>query len=385
MSMNFVNSFDCSQSWKNLTDSATIIFPKNIVLQREDGSRYDLSSHREAGGKNIVAGGSVNDQPFLMRGDKVEVKAGYYYDETEQAPELLTIYEGFVTVIRVKMPIEIKCEDNMYFLKQVLVPPALRLFTADKSVEDIAGELLAYVNQQKGTSFEVYNAPAGVKTYAGAYRIGSNVTVAQVLEDFRSNMKVNSWFRGNLLHCSAIAYFPAEANPVNPVFAFQQNIIEDDLIYTRNDDVRLGATVYSIYQEVLTTKNKNGTNKTKQRRLETTVGDTEGEQRTIIVYSKPNHTPTVAELKAQGEAQLKRFKYEGFVGGFTTFGEPYVKHGDMIEVLDNILPERNGVYFVSEVTRTAGVNGYRQKIKLDIKVSGGGVTNITQAEIEKGI
>ena len=300
-------------------------------------------------------------------------------------PDLVTIYEGFVTVIKLKMPIEITCEDNMYLLKQVLVPPDLRLFSAETSIEEIATKLVDYVNLQKGTSLTVHDAPAGVRTYAGAYRVVGNVTVAQVLDDFRSHMKINSWFRGDALHCSAIAYFPDEANPVNPIFVFQQNIIDDSLNYTRLDDVRLGATVYTVQQEEQTTTNKNGHKKTKMKRLETTVGDKEGEQRTIIVYSKPGEVTTVEQLKAQGEAQLKRFKYEGFVGEFTTFGEPVVNHGDMIELWDNILPERNGVYFVSSVARSTGVNGYRQKIKLDIKVSGVNDINITPEQIAKGV
>lgn len=386
--LNFVNSFECEHSWKNLTNTAKIIFPKNVILQTPDGSRYDLSSHRETGGKNIVAGGTVDNQPFLMRGDKVTVKAGYYYydaADNEIVPDLVTIYEGFVTVIKLKMPIEVTCEDNMYLLKQVLVPPELRLFSAETSIEEIATKLVDYVNLQKGTSLTVHDAPAGVRTYAGAYRVVGNVTVAQVLDDFRSHMKINSWFRGDALHCSAIAYFPDEANPVNPIFVFQQNIIDDSLNYTRLDDVRLGATVYTVQQEEQTTTNKNGHAKTKMKRLETTVGDPEGEQRTIIVYSKPGEVTTVAQLKAQGEAQLKRFKYEGFVGEFTTFGEPVVNHGDTIELWDNILPERNGVYFVSSVARSTGVNGYRQKIKLDIKVSGVNDINITPEQIAKGV
>lgn len=380
--MTFVNEFESNQSWKNLTDTAKVIFPKNIIIKRQDGSRYDLSSHRESSGKNIIAG----SDPFLMRGDKIKVSLGYYYydaSETEVIPELTTVYEGYVTSVKLKMPIEINCEDNMYILKQVQFPN--KVFAEGTTAEDIVKEMLLYVNSQKSTSFTLFEAPAGVTTSVGSFRT-MNETVAQVLERMRKDYKINSWFRGNKLHSSVIAYFPEESNPVNPVFVFQQNVISDDLDYTRLDDIKIGATVYSLNKVKTESVNVNGKKKTSTKRLEVHVGDTEGEVRTLFFWG----VTTEEKLKALGTAQLARFKYEGFRGSFTTFGEPIVNHGDKIDIRDNILSERNGTYFVKSVTRTTGVNGYRQKIEVDIKVSGfnsdgSESVNLTKEELSKGI
>lgn len=73
-------------------------------------------------------------------------------------------------------------------------------------------------------------------------------------------------------------------------------------------------------------------------------------------------------LKELAERELENFRYTGFRGSFTTFGEPFVNHGDKIELVDANIPDRNGLYIVEEVERTFGFNGYRQKIKIATKV-----------------
>ena len=40
-----------------------------------------------------------------------------------------------------------------------------------------------------------------------------------------------------------------------------------------------------------------------------------------------------------------------------------------IQLTDNLNPERNGTYVVSEVITTFGVRGYRQKLKIPYKLS----------------
>ena len=66
---------------------------------------------------------------------------------------------------------------------------------------------------------------------------------------------------------------------------------------------------------------------------------------------------------------LKKYYYEGFTGSFTTFGIPYVKHGDTVRIVNNQLPEMSGSYKVKGVVYYGGVDdGLRQEITLDYKV-----------------
>ena len=74
---------------------------------------------------------------------------------------------------------------------------------------------------------------------------------------------------------------------------------------------------------------------------------------------------SIAQLEALGLAELKKFYYTGFKGKFTTFGLPFVRMGDNVKLVDNILPERNGMYKVKAVEYSGGINGLRQIIELD--------------------
>ena len=52
-----------------------------------------------------------------------------------------------------------------------------------------------------------------------------------------------------------------------------------------------------------------------------------------------------------------------------TFGIPYVRHGDNVDILDAIIPERNGRYKVKSVQYSGGVIGLRQEIELDYLIT----------------
>ena len=60
--------------------------------------------------------------------------------------------------------------------------------------------------------------------------------------------------------------------------------------------------------------------------------------------------------------------YNGFYGKFTTFGEPFVRHGDRINIIDKKNPEKNGVYFAKSVEYPFGWGGYFQEIELGARV-----------------
>ena len=51
------------------------------------------------------------------------------------------------------------------------------------------------------------------------------------------------------------------------------------------------------------------------------------------------------------------------------FGDFGLQAGCKVRLTDNLNPERNGTYVVSEVITTFGVRGYRQKLKIPYKLS----------------
>jgi len=360
--LDFVNDLEISSSWKNLTDTAKFIIPKNIIFKTKDGKSYDLSGK----GKNITAG---DQPPFILRGDRISIEAGYWYydaEGNEQRPPTTTIFNGFISKVKIKIPIEIECEDNMWILKQTTAPN--KVFKG--TIEDMVTELIAPLG------FSLVKHPQGITTNAGIFRT-QDETIGEVLDRLRKDLRIESWFRGNALHCSSIVYFPNEIAEPQQVFEFQSNIIDDSLDYSRIDDITLGATAISVNKDEASGTNSDGKSKTKSKRLEVFVGKKGGEVRTLYFFD----VKTEKELKQMGEDRLRRYFYEGYRGSFTTFGEPFVKHGDIIKLRDKVLPEREGAYFVKSVKRKFGVSdGYRQEIEIDIRAD---VFN--QSEIDQGL
>jgi hypothetical protein len=373
--MPYVTEATISDSWTSLTNTAKLVFAKNILFRTTEGVAYDLN------GKNLIAPDG-NQPPFFMRGDKVKIEAGYYYYDAagnEQIRQLTEIFDGFVTKVTVKIPVEIDCEDNMFKLKQIAAPNKVYK-AAQYNVEDIVKELI------QGTGFTFVDAPQGIKTNVGDFRT-QNETVAQVLLRLKKDYRIHSFFKGDKLYCSGIVYYPDLAPTPYPAFVFEKNIISDDLVYTRTDDIRLGAKAYSVNKAELTSFNINGKKKTTHKRLEVSVGAIDGEMRTLYFWN----VKSAADLKIMAEDRLRRFYYQGYKGKYTTFGEPVVTSCNQVIVASTVLPERNGLYYVKAVTHTIGINGYRQEIELDIKVADidnkFNITtrNLTEKEVEGGI
>lgn len=254
----------------------------------------------------------------------------------------------------------------MYILKQTTAPNKVYKGT----VEDMVTELISPLG------FGLVKHPQGITTNVGIFRT-QDETIGQVLDRLRKDYRIESWFRGDNLHCSAIVYFPNEIASPQQVFEFQSNIIDDNLEYSRIDDITLGANCYSINKVELTTTNKAGKSKTKQKRLSAFVGKKGGEIRTLYFVDVKSE----AELKQMGEERLRRFYYEGYRGTFKTFGEPFVKHGDIVVIRDKVLTEREGSYFVKSVKREFGFDvGYRQELELDLRAD-----IFNKSDIENGL
>jgi hypothetical protein len=225
------------------------------------------------------------------------------------------------------------------------------------------------------------------KTTLGNYRTG-NETIAQVLSRLQKDYNFEAYFRGNELRCGSFIYIETDANTTMPTFQFQLNIIKDNLKYVRVDDLTISEVATNSTTTAQTNpdgtpmQTKDGQPKTKKVKLEVLVTFAKGSgTATYFVPSPGNPIPaniegerktrtfdqatTLAQLEDLATKDLHKFYYTGFRGKFTTFGMPYVRHGDNIKIIDTLLPERNGQYKVRGVKYTGGVGGLRQEIELD--------------------
>jgi hypothetical protein len=361
LTFDFCNAFEASDTWVDLTNQGKVTLPKNLYYRDKNNKLVSLA------GTNKNIGGFDSENPIFKKGDSISIEMGYrYYKGSNEVLESAKIFNGYITEVASKKPIEIKCEDNMWLLKQI---PA-KSQTWNGSVENLIADLLKDYPQFKVNKL--------TQTTIGPIVI-TNETIAQLLERFRKDANLEAYFRGNELRVGSFVYIPSDA--VENTFVFQQNIIDDDLMYKRKDDIVLSAIVVSQFEDLGGTT-KDGAQKTKKEKIELLVywnkakndwdyikkskgvdfpANNEGERRTLTFANISD----INILFQKGVDGLKKYFYTGFKGKFTTFGIPYVKQGDNVIIKDPILPERNGKYKVKGVNYTGGVAGHRQEIILD--------------------
>lgn len=362
----FVNSVNIVSTWENLSDTAEIVMPQKCYVQGKNGTPYSFI------GKNL--GGNQSTAPIIMRGDKIEISLGYNYFDASQGvnkrvTEMNKVFSGYISEVKSKKPVTIKCMDNMWKLSQI---PCINRVWTGYSVQEVVEELL------KGTGFTLKNTINGEKlsTKVNPPIQTQNQTIAQALEMIQRNYRFETFFKGDVLYTGAFRYWTDDVK--EHVFRFQDNIITDNLEYVRTDDVVLGIQAQNYEQVTVNTgTRKDGKPKTKTKRLscfgvwqfgDVQIYDTkpagwEGEQRTLNLPAK-----TLDELKNLVKKNAYKLIYQGFKGEFTTFGLPYVRHGDNIILRDTILPDRNGTYKAKKNTISFGMNGFRQTIEIDMRV-----------------
>lgn len=316
----FVFDIEVDSSWKHLTDTAKITTAKKVVWD----------------GQPIING----ENSLLRVGDRVEIMAGYYTQRQK-------LFTGYITRVKPKLPVEIECEDEMWLLKQKTIEKFSKSgVTLTSLLKDISG----------GSAFSVTVNGATVKVpfvttmemTLGQFRI-SNATVAQVLEELRSTYNIQSFFRDGTLYVG-LAYVPALQKTIAQPFDFTWNVEDaSELEWRKKDDVKIKVTVTS---KVAGAKD-----------LKKVYGDNDGQ----AVNIKLNGA-SAADMDAIGNSSANSLKYTGFYGKFTAFGEPFVRHGDIITTVDPKLPEVKGSYIVRAVKYKFG-EGFRQTIEPDFKVS----------------
>ncbi len=354
----FITDYSVTVSADSQTQGGTITFPKNLFYRDATGRRLPL------GGANTKIG------DLVKRGDRVVIRSGYY----GFAP-IKVVFEGYVSSVGSKTPVELKVEDNMYLLKQT--PVSAGTFTTLEA-------LLKHILSGTGFTFETM---ADVTTI-GQFVVG-NETASQVLQRLEKDYKFTSYFNGTTLRCGVIR-FPASG--ANHVFNFQKNIIDDSLEYMNKDDIKLSCIASNTIEETTSGTTQDGATKTRRKTLRALIEFTETGNKITADGTKYRLTDvssgavpsaeegerydyfflgatTIDELGKLGAAQLERVYYTGFRGKFTTFGEPFVIIGDVAQLQDSVLPERNGRYQIKGVTYscTSG-DGLRQEIDIETKL-----------------
>jgi hypothetical protein len=294
---------EVNSSWDNLTDTCTITFPRRVSWK----------------GQSLISG---ND-PLIKKGVEVEIFTGY---DDNNDPS----FKGYVTQMMPHVPAEIKCEDEMWKLKQSTITKSYRDVQLKDLLKDVAPGYL-------------FEAP---DVRLGPFRI-NKATPAQVLEVLRKKYFLRSFFRDGTLYVG-LAYWPELQE--KHLIRFNLHVVEHNLTYQRSEDTKINLKVIVI--------NRDNT------KTEYQFGDEDGEQRTLHYYDLEED-----EVNHIGDQELERLKYTGYRGELTIFGKPFIRHGDIVKIIDPEYPEREGSYVIKSVVRTFGIDGYRQTITPDIKIA----------------
>ena len=388
--LNFVISCEVESSWATLTDTAKITIPKNITVTDQNGKKQNLGAGPGgiATGAPIIAANSTQP-PLFLRGDQITIYGGLGFKVNENPQAVYQqIFQGYISGVKNKLPMEIECEDNMWLLKQVLVPNQVW----PEPMENAIGQMLSLVNNQKSVNFTLAPNPQSITTNLGGLRT-QDETMAQVVTRLQKDYKLECFFRSDVLYIGTIVYYP-NSNPIN-TFILERNIFPNhNLEYTRTDDINIALKAYSVNKLELQSTTKRGATKSKNTRLEVVVSNIDGKYRALTTnkddQSKQSNSQmrtmyfwnilTLSDLTQKAINMLHRFYYEGFRGSFTTLGLPFVQHGDQVKIQSVRLPEWNGTYFVKSLKYSLGAGGFKQSIEIDLLSS-----IFTPEEIGQGI
>ena len=308
---NYANSIEVESAWQTLGDKCTLKLPNKAVLKKNDIESEEISLEKT-----------------FKTGMPVSIKVGYDGNNYQ-------IFEGYISNIKPNTPLELMCEDEIYKMKR-----------SEKISENFNGTLTElFQKHYQGSTISDKVPNVFLKNF-----MIKQATKAEIIMKIKEEYGLAVYFRGKTLYVG-LPYF--EGLEKKAILHFQKNVIDSDLEYKKEDDIRLKAKATSFLS-----------NNTK---ITVEVGDSDGDQRSLFFHGITDET----QLKALAENELSKLKFEGYRGSVTLFGEPQITHSGTVLLYDDRYSERKGQrYVVDKVKTTWGTNGFRQVVELGKKVSG---------------
>lgn len=354
---NYVCDLSIEKSSQNLTNTAKIVIPRKLTY--ESGKPLSPSNQSLQDNISYPASNTTDNTKYVVgadaifkRGDAVKIQLGFY-------PNLVTRFVGYISHVSTNLPIEIKCENQMWLMKQfaVIYPPvATHNFTSKQKGTYFATannltlkQLIDIViSAQPTTQTKIKYKLIDDNMNIGKWLI-NNITASKVLETLKDRYGLFSYFKDD-----GILYvgFPNDASDTAiQEITFEDAVINQDTLNWENaDDARIKIHGVSMLSD--------------NTKLEYDAGDEGGDTITKICVNQ-----NMAGLKKFVTEMLKGFKYTGYRGSIKTFGEPVFNSGDVVKLISRKLPERDGNYLVKSVKIEDGTGGYFQTLELGVKVA----------------
>lgn len=311
---------------------AHIIFPANdrrgqLELRKVHSVEVATSVHDVCQSATITLPRNIADfkndelKSLIRRGDEVRIHLGYDGDLRELD------FVGFATRVGAVVPLVIECRDGLWKLLQQPFNKAYKNAHVPTVVKDLVGD-----------AFKVEALDATV----GPVRI-EKARKADAFKALKDEFGLVTYLKGDTVYCGVLF----DANARTATYGMERNVKSSDLKYRTADEVNLKVTAKSIQA--------NGA-----KPLTVEVGDPDGESRTLNYYGITRE----AELRKLATADLEKFKYNGYEGGFKAFGIPFCQYGDKVRLTSSDHPERDGQYLAEAVSVSFGPDGFERNIKL---------------------
>lgn len=331
--INRVNGLKIRNSWREITDTATITLP---LLASKNG--------------NGEVAKSMADK--FKPGDAVEIKCGYIgmYDTYERVE-----FKGFVKKINPTVPLTVECEDGSYWFRKVSVYKEWK--KADNAtLESILTYLVAEVNKESKQKFQLVKdlIPEFKLT---TFRIGNNdskVNAAEALQFLKDEYGLAIWFDDDKLLCR-MAYTDV-AGRKDVKINLQGNVIKggNRLTFRDNEEVQYVVNGKAILPD----------NKVIEAKY---PANGKGDNRPYVTLTAKDKATLELLIKAYHAKLGANARIEGYV---TTKLIPFANHSDTLIITDPEFKQREGKYLCDtvELEYTAR-GGFVRKIYPGIKLS----------------
>ena len=180
----------------------------------------------------------------------------------------------------------------------------------------------------------------------GSFRtVGGPVNFVGILEEIKKTYGLTCFAQDGKLFIGSPYILNGRSKSTYEIIK-ERNIIDDGLTFENADDTRIKIKATSMQPD--------------NTKIEVEAGDADGEVRSFFTYN----VDSADDLRTQAEAEIEKYKFTGFRGSFFTFGEPFIKHGDSVKLVNRKVSEIDGYYLVDAVNTTFGMDGFRQTISL---------------------
>ena len=324
---------------KIIIDGKELPFVQTVTIKT---SRNDFTGTAEIYIQNRIneQGNKISD--LIPKGSEIIIQLGYF-------PKLFEEFRGYVSQVIPDKTAVIQCEDEAYIYKRQSIGKAI---------------------VQKATTLKkligaIYTGPAEITdANIGDWKVSKTSTLIDVLAQLQSKFKLYCYFRGKTLIVGAQA----------------DTRIKQTIITNFQKNIPAGESSFNFKQAEADKIVVKATNINRAGAINEVYAFYDGSP-AVIVFSKVapksgsinefniggQSELTDADLQELAKIRLEALSFTGCDGSITTYGYPSVTHGDICQVIDLDIPEKNGNYAIVEVVKRFGVGiGYRQDLGLGI-------------------